>query len=539
MTMSAQALFLKACAPSDGGESDASLLADFFAHRNEGAFATLVRRHERTVWGVCKRVLPNMADAEDAFQATFLVLVCRGRTLAERGGIGGWLYRVAHRIAWKGRAMADKRKRRETKVAKSEAAPESAPPSDLMAVIGEELERLSEPHRLAIIVCDLDGLSRSQAAAKLGCNEGTLSARLNRGRKQLAERLRARGITTPVVGLGALLGIASNAPAYLGQTTVDAASTVAALGIFNRAVSATVAALVSGTTREMTMRITTKVLAAVALSTGLIGGGWVTWNPAPSARVQGAPVPEVKAEPSIELTPAAIDLLRNRKVLKELKCAPEQRVQIEDHFDDWLEKSWAVRDAATEKQPNMTEEAKTALMNEREEAGRVEAKKLLKPNQIVRLGQIELQTRGVRAFTDAAVVKLLKLTDDQKTIIHDAIAEAEVLPPVQPQAVRIQLTPAPGAPAGKMLQFFQTVGTQQSDPKQHAAAMVKVLDGLTKDQLATWKKLTGDKIGFEFPPDSSSFFSGRVMAPPLGLLPPPAPALPAGLVPPLPAPPKK
>ena len=522
MTMSAQALFLKACATSDGEESDASLLAEFFAHRDERAFATLVRRHERTVWGVCKRVLPNAADAEDAFQATFLVLVCRGRTLAERGSIGGWLYRVAHRIAWRGRAMADKRKRRETKVAKSEAAPESERPSDLMAIIGEELERLSEPHRLAIIVCDLDGLSRLQAAARLGCNEGTLSARLNRGRKQLAERLRARGITTPVIGLGALMGIASNAPAYLGPTTVDVASTVAALGIFNRAVSASVAALVSGTTREMTMRITTKVLAALVLSTGLIGGGWVNWNPAPSSRVQGAPVPEVKAEPSIELTPAAIDLLRKRKVLKELKCAPEQRVQIEDHFDDWQEKSWAVRDAALEKQPNMTEEAKDKLMNEREEAGRVEVKKLLKPTQMVRLIQIELQARGVKAFTDATVVKLLKLTDDQKTIVRDAIEEAEQVPPQQKQVIQFQAAPgAPGA-AGRVLQVFGAFNTESiPDPKQYAAALVKVMGGLTKDQLATWKKIIGDQIGFELSPVSSVSLPRAVVAQPLGLLPPP------------------
>jgi len=83
------ATFLRAGGPDDSARPDERLLADFFAHRDEEAFAALVRRHERTVWGVCRRVLPNPADTEDAFQATFLVLVCRGRRLAGRGGLGG------------------------------------------------------------------------------------------------------------------------------------------------------------------------------------------------------------------------------------------------------------------------------------------------------------------------------------------------------------------------------------------------------------------------------------------------------------------
>lgn len=329
------AAFLRTAPGSADARPDDALLADFFAVRDESAFAEIVRRHQRTVWGVCRRVLANTADAEDAFQATFLVLARRGRTLAERGSVGGWLYRVAQRVSLKARAMAAKRRRTEAKATRTEVAPEvHSPDADLIAVIGEELDRLPEKDRLAVIVCDLDGLSRADAAVRLGWNEGTLSARLHRARKRLAEALRQRGVTAPTVVLAALLA-AGPAPAAVAGATVGLATAVAVSGL---TVPAAVAALVHSTLKEMTMRITTKVLATVALMAGLLGTGWVGL-PGALPTAAAAPVPEKPTADKVpDLPPAAYQLLHNRKVLKDLKCTPEQRVNVEDYFDEQNEK---------------------------------------------------------------------------------------------------------------------------------------------------------------------------------------------------------
>ena len=114
--------FLRTVGLTGEARSDARLLADFYTHRDETAFATLVNRHQRAVWSVCTRVLTNPADAEDAFPATFLVLARSGRLLADRGSIGGWLYRVAERVARKARTMTLQRQRLEQKAGRPEAA---------------------------------------------------------------------------------------------------------------------------------------------------------------------------------------------------------------------------------------------------------------------------------------------------------------------------------------------------------------------------------------------------------------------------------
>ncbi len=495
MQQSALAAFLKGCKPSDSGRPDDRLLADFFAHRDERAFAALVRRHERTVWGVCRRVLANPSDAEDAFQATFLILVGRGRTLADRGSIGGWLYRVAHRVALKMRKQAEKRRRRDERTAKVEGvlAEES---SDLMAVIGEELERLSEVHRTAVIVCDLDGLSRTEAAVRLGCSEGTLSARLHRGRKQLADRLRLRGISTPLAGLIALAGFAANAPTGLGQATVQ----LAGLGLGHPAVSASVAALVSVTLKEMTMRFTTKVLAILAISTGLLGSGWLGWTNPHEPQAIAAPVPAVKGEAKVEIPGPAYDLLRHRKVLKDLKCTPQQRVAIEDTFDEQAEKRQPLQGFIIGVKPGNPIAPEEILRQfdaqllKRAESTEAEAKviaeKYLRRDQLVRLGQIGLQIQGVQAFADAKIADALKLTLQQEQDVKNV---KETLEESTPMAV-VTLGAGPeGIGAGGSISRVPAVAKKVKD------ALAEIDTILTKEQRATWKEMLGEKIGFDLP----------------------------------------
>jgi RNA polymerase sigma factor (sigma-70 family) len=480
---------------------DARLLADFFAHRDEAAFATLVRRHQRTVWAVCARTLPDQADAEDAFQATFLVLARSGQLLADGGGVGGWLYRVAERVARKARIMATNRKRRERRAGRPEAVTDR-PADDLFEVVSTELDRLPENHRLAVIVCDLDGLSRSAAAARLGWTEGTLSARLHRGRRELAERLRARGVTAPLVGLASVFATTAALPVRAADATAELACVVIESGLTCRAVPATVAALVSQTTREMAMRITTKVLAVLTLAAGVFGFGWLGLPGGDAPRATAAPVPEVKKAATPEVPPTAYPLLRLGKVQKELKCSAEQRVALIDHFDDMADAAAAKGPGGVNlvigpgANPAAIQQQIEAQIKERRDAEAAECKaaaeKILKPSQLLRLVQIELQVRGAEAFTDPKVADTLKLTDDQKKAIGEVIEVAKGggnLPvaaggPVQP----------PIAGGGGIV-FAR--GVSLFDPKARKATYEKAVETLTAEQKAAWKTMTGEAATFD------------------------------------------
>src|SRR6202011_3597418 len=187
-------------APDGAGLTDGQLLEGFISRREEAALAALVRRHGPMVWGVCRRVLPNYHDAEDAFQATFLVLVRRAASIASRELLANWLYGVAHQTALKARATAAKRKGRERQVTEmpEPAVTQQDQWRDLQPLLDEELSRLPDKYRVPIVLCDLEGKTRKEAARQLGCPEGSVSSRLARARTMLAKRLSRHGL--PVSG---------------------------------------------------------------------------------------------------------------------------------------------------------------------------------------------------------------------------------------------------------------------------------------------------------------------------------------------------
>ena len=206
--------------------TDGELLAAFISERSEPAFIELVRRHGPLVWGACRRLLPDPADAEDAFQAAFLVLVRRAHQAARGGAVGPWLHRVA---VWTARNARRKNARRLARQhALTEDAPRFVPDTDLRADIDGALLALPARYRDPIILCHLQGYSRREAAERLGCAEGTLSAWLNRGLAKLRTRLRDFDPTKvlPVLAAGAV-------PAALAASTARAAavSTVAAVTV--------------------------------------------------------------------------------------------------------------------------------------------------------------------------------------------------------------------------------------------------------------------------------------------------------------------
>jgi RNA polymerase sigma factor (sigma-70 family) len=182
---------------------DADLLARFALDRDDSAFAELVRRHGPMVLGVCRGTCGNAADADDAFQAVFVVLAREAHTLVGRGALGAWLHGVARRAALKARAVALKRRAKEARAAKPEGA--SAPePADALALIEGEVARLPRLYREALVLCGLCGLcgrSRREVADELGVPEGTLASRLAKARELLAQRLKARGVCVPVAAV--------------------------------------------------------------------------------------------------------------------------------------------------------------------------------------------------------------------------------------------------------------------------------------------------------------------------------------------------
>jgi RNA polymerase sigma factor (sigma-70 family) len=212
--------------------SDAQLLARFVNGQDEAAFAMLVRRHGPMVLGVCRRVLRHSQDAEDVFQATFLILARKARSVLSREAIGSWLYRVAFRAAQEARALRARRRAKEKQMDDTlQPTVNPAEVQDWRHLLDHELNRLPEKYQAAIVLCDLEARTRKEVARQLGIAESTLSSRLAYGRKLLASRLARRGVA---LGGGALVGslsegvLAANVPGSLVSSTTKAAVLVAA-----------------------------------------------------------------------------------------------------------------------------------------------------------------------------------------------------------------------------------------------------------------------------------------------------------------------
>ncbi|MBP3956811.1 sigma-70 family RNA polymerase sigma factor [Gemmata sp. G18] len=248
-----------------GASSDGALLTAFLAG-DQGAFAALVHRHAGLVFSTCRRVLRHRQDAEDALQATFIVLARRAGDVWPREAVAAWLFGVAHRVSLKARAVRGRRAAREHAL-EDVAAPEPArPDADLADVVHRVVCRLPEIYRSAVVACDLQGLSRKEAAERLGWSEGTLSGRLARARELLATRLRRVGLALPAGGLVAACAATEGASAAAIQSTIDLAIGTGA------GVSAPVAALTEGVVSSMALfklkAMTAVVFAACALGFG-------------------------------------------------------------------------------------------------------------------------------------------------------------------------------------------------------------------------------------------------------------------------------
>jgi RNA polymerase sigma factor (sigma-70 family) len=280
---------------TSGHLGDAELLGRYVAgHRDESAeaaFAALVERHGPMVLGVCRRVLGDRHAAEDAFQATFLVLARKAGAISRREQLANWLHGVASRTALDARARAVRRRAREQEAlatAIADTGPDDGPArGELRAILDEELARLPASYRGPVILCELDGLSRQVAARQLGIPEGTLSSRLARAKDLLRHRLTRRGLAPAVVALEAALAHEARAlilPPSLAVSTIEAAARVAAGASLAEAVSASVVTLTQGALHTMLLAKAKVAAFVLATATVFTTGAIVLAQPGPQDR---------------------------------------------------------------------------------------------------------------------------------------------------------------------------------------------------------------------------------------------------------------
>jgi RNA polymerase sigma factor (sigma-70 family) len=258
------------------GLTDGQLLACFIEQHDEAAIAALVRRHGSMVWGVCHRLLRNHHDTEDAFQATFLVLVRKAASVKPRERVGNWLYGVAYKTACKARGMIAKRRLRERQVTEMPEPPgvENNLWHDLEPLLDQELSGLPDKYRFPILLCDLEGKTYKEAARQIGCPEGTLAARLSKARTMLAKRLARHGLALTGGTLAAAL-TENAASACVPTSVVSSTIKVVTLAAAGKAaasgmISFQVAALTKGVLKAMLLsRVTTRMF--VLLLVGLMG----------------------------------------------------------------------------------------------------------------------------------------------------------------------------------------------------------------------------------------------------------------------------
>jgi RNA polymerase sigma factor (sigma-70 family) len=292
------------------GLTDGQLLERFATRRDEAgelAFAALLDRHGPMVLGICGRLLGDPNDAEDALQATFLVLARKARSLRVRDTIGPWLHAVAHRIAT--RAVSDRaRRRRHERAAAAVAATAIGPaePDEVGPVLHDEIGRLPESFRAPIVLCYLEGLTHDQAALRLGWPVGTVRSRLSRGRDRLRSRLDRRGVAPSVAPALATLSMDSAVHAGAGIRPSLAVATVRAAGRVAAGLAAgtapTVTSLTRGVLTMMMLKTMLKVAAAVVatglLATGAVAVAYQTSQPGAATTSAAATKPTPAARPA-------------------------------------------------------------------------------------------------------------------------------------------------------------------------------------------------------------------------------------------------
>ncbi len=302
--------------------SDAELLERFAAQRDEAAFEALLRRHGPLVWSVCRRVLAEEHAAEDAFQATFLVLVRKARSVSKRASIRSWLYGVALRVALRARQQEQLRRRREQETPIRN--PGEAIWQDVRSILDEEIQRLPEKYRLPLILCYLEGQTNDEAARLLNCPRGTIATRLARARERLRVRLLRHGVTLSAGTLATMLtdnAVSASVPPLL----VAQAANAALMGV----ASVSITALTEGVIQAMFLSKVKMTSALVLALTAMGGAGMGTYYLRAQALTPKTEAPSKKADEAAANKRAVRESkARLEKLLKERRERAEQALKI-------------------------------------------------------------------------------------------------------------------------------------------------------------------------------------------------------------------
>jgi RNA polymerase sigma factor (sigma-70 family) len=288
------------------GQSDRQLVGRLLVSPEEAVFEALVRRHGPMVYRVCWRILQQAEDAEDAFQATFLLLAQRISTLRKQESLASWLHGIAHRVALNARKRAARRRRHEARAnGPSPAPPDEASWREVRAVLDTELAALPENQRLPLILCYLEGHTQDEAARQLGWSKSTLVRRLGAARTALGRRLARKGLAFSAAGAAVLL---TDAAARAAPTLNTVCSTVeAAVGVLSGraaigAISANVLLLTEGVMKTMFLT-KFKIAGGLLMLAVVAAGAWFVGVAGPPAQAQ-PPKEKPKSEPA-KVAPAA------------------------------------------------------------------------------------------------------------------------------------------------------------------------------------------------------------------------------------------
>lgn len=330
-----------------GALSDAQLLEQFTTgppESGELAFAALVERHGPAVYRICRAVVGDEHEAQDAFQATFLILASKARRLCVRDSLGPWLRKVAQRVAQRARRSVSRRLRHERRYAEQVAARDQDRPigadPDVTETVRNEIDRLSDRDRAVVVLCDLQGCSHELASQTLGWPVGTVKSRLSRARARLKRRLARRGLAPsvlPWIVSSSRLVPSSSLPVGLAESTARLAANPLTIGGLSGAVPATVAALCEGASR-MVLWNTLKVgvaglVTAGAVATGLTG---VTMFEAGEKGDRAPASAPHMLVPGVEASEVPLDEIDREIARLDLELMAEEVEQLRNHLADTL-----------------------------------------------------------------------------------------------------------------------------------------------------------------------------------------------------------